>query len=84
MSDIQSDGLRAQQLLDDELLQRMFKQAEAAAVNALADATDDQITDHIALITLVTRLKAARALPDVLQATVATAKAAKKQPPAVA
>jgi hypothetical protein len=84
MSDIQADAVRAQQLLDDELLQRMFKQAEAAAVNALADATDDQVLDHVALITIVTRLKAARALPEMLRATVSVAKAAKKSPPAVA
>lgn len=84
MSDIQSDGVRAQQLLDDELLQRMFKQAEDTAVDALAALTVKQCGDHTTLITLVQQLQAARFLPQQLQQTVAAAKEARKPPLAVA
>lgn len=84
MSDIQADGVRAQQLLDDELMQRMFAQAEASIVDALAEITVKQMADHTNLITLVTQLQAARALPLMLRDAVATGKAADKKPPAVA
>lgn len=84
MSDIQSDGVRAKQLLEDDLLQRMFAQAEANAVDALAAITIKQMADHTALITLVTHLQAARALPEMLRETVTVAAEARRTPPAVA
>jgi len=83
-NDPQSDGIRAKQLLDDELLQRMFAQAEDSIVDALAAITIKQMGDHTALITLVTQLQAARALPMMLRDAVVTGKNAGKAPPAVA
>jgi hypothetical protein len=84
MSDPQSDGIRAQQLLDDDLLQRMFKQAEDSAVDALAALTVKQCGDHAVLITLVQQLQAARFLPQQLKEAVTAKKEAERTPPAVA
>jgi hypothetical protein len=84
VSDIQADAARAQQILDDDLMQRMLRQAEANVVETMAALTIAQMGDHTNLITLVQQLQAVRALPDMLRDAVAAKAEANRTPPAVA
>lgn len=84
MSDIQADGVRAQQILDDDLMQRMLREAEKNVVDTMANLTIAHMADHTNLITLIQQLQAVRMLPDMLRDAVAAGKAVDRKPPAVA
>jgi hypothetical protein len=83
-SDIQADGVRAQQILDDDLMQRMLREAEKSVVDTMANLTIAHMADHTNLITLIQQLQAVRMLPDMLRDAVAAGKAVDRKPPAVA
>lgn len=84
MSDPKADGVRAQQILDDDLMQRMLHEAEKNVVDTMASLTIAHMADHTNLISLVQQLQAVRALPDMLRDAVAAGKAVDRKPPAVA
>jgi hypothetical protein len=82
--DPRADGIRAQQLLDDEMLRHLLADIEEDAVQALAILTPAQMTDHALLIQRIATLQAAQALPARLESLVTTSRSVDRKPPAVA
>lgn len=74
-------GIRAQQILDDEILVEALNRLEADAVDALASA---DLSDGQALIRHAAELKAARTFRDDLKSLVQTGERATTRPTAVA
>lgn len=82
--DPRADGVRAQQILDDEIFQHLLSRIETGAVNALAGLSLDDMTNHPLLIARVCDLQAARALRGGLQNLVSVGKHADDEPADVA
>jgi hypothetical protein len=82
--DPRADGIRAQQFLDDELVQHLLGRIETGAVEALTALSLDDMTNHPMLIARICDLQAARAFRLGLQNLVTVGKHATDEPVDVA
>lgn len=74
-TDIVARGVRAQQLLEDEVLTDALKELERVAVEALARA---DVSDHLSLMRHTAALQAARAVPEQLTSILTTGELAEQ------
>ncbi|TXN38511.1 hypothetical protein [Methylobacterium sp. WL7] len=82
--DPRADGVRAQQILDDEIVQHLLDRIETGAVDALTTLSLADMTNHPMLIARVCDLQAARAFRLGLQNLVTSGKTVGSEPVDVA